>query len=91
MIACVCGGVVIINFFNVPVHVVMKNANYLDLQRIFLFYIFYDANCEWAIFLFVSFLGIYAEASEFTNSIDLHFIEYENSAENIKIDTNHKR
>lgn len=42
-------------------------------------------------FLFVSLLGIYAEASEFTNSIDLHFIKYENSAENIKIDTNHKR
>ncbi|RMC10400.1 hypothetical protein DUI87_13205 [Hirundo rustica rustica] len=29
-------------------------------------------------------LGIYARASELTNSIDLHFIKYENSAENIK-------
>lgn len=40
---------------------------------------------------FVSFLGIYAGAPELTNSMHLHFIKYENSAENIKIDTKHKR
>lgn len=69
----------------------MVNANYLDPLNIFLFYIFYDVNCECAISFFVFLLGIYAGASELTNSIDLHFIKYENSAENSKIDTNHKR
>lgn len=78
-------------FFNVPVNVVMVNADYLDPQNIFLFYIFYDVNCEWAISLFVFLLGIYVGASEWINSIDLHFIKYENSAENSKIDTNCKR
>lgn len=67
----------------------MIKEKYLDPQNIFLF--FYDVNWEWAVSLFVSLLGIYAEASEWTNSIDLHFIKYENSAENIKIDTNNKR
>lgn len=42
-------------------------------------------------FFFVSFLDIYAGASKLTNSIDLHFIRYANSAENGKIATDHKR
>lgn len=44
------GGKMLFFFFNVPVHVAMINANYLDPQSIFLFYVFYDVNCEWAIF-----------------------------------------
>lgn len=40
---------------------------------------------------FVSLPGIYAGASKLTNSIDSHFIKYENSVENIRIDTNHER
>lgn len=72
------GFIFVFNFFNVTVNVVMINANYFDPQSIFPFYIFYDVNCEWVISLFVCLLGIYAGASELTNSIDLHFIKYEN-------------
>lgn len=83
---------------SVSVHVVVINANCLHPQNIFLVYVFYDANCEWVFFIivflfffFVSFLDIYAGASKLTNSVDLHFIRYANSAENGKIDTDHKR
>lgn len=82
-------------------HVVVINANYyLDPQSTFLSYILYDVNCEWLFFIivffllllfaFVSLLTIYTGALKLTNSIILRFIRYENSAENIKIDTEHK-
>lgn len=78
-----------------PVHVVVINANCLDPQSIFLFYISYDVNCEWVFFIlfssfFVLLLDVYAGASKLTNSTDLHFIKCEKSAENVKIDTEHE-
>lgn len=77
-------------FVSVSVHVVVINANYLDPQSIFLFYIFYDVNATFFFLFRFPLLDIYTGASKLMNSIDLHFINYENSAENIKIDTDHE-
>lgn len=53
-------------------------------------FIFYYSVLLLLLFAFVSLLTIYTGALKLTNSIILHFIRYENSDENIKIDTEHK-
>lgn len=87
---------------SVSAHVVVIYANYyLDPQSTFLLYILYDVNCEWLFFIILFFFFVVVvcfcfplnnlcwgfEARKFYN---FTFIRYENSDENIKIETDHK-
>lgn len=80
--------------------VVIYANYYLDPQSTFLFYILYDVNCEWLFFIILFFFVVVVcfcfplnnlcwgfEARKFYN---FTFIRYENSDENIKIETDHK-